>query len=153
MPSAPAALSLYVSPYLTNRTTTRIHSCNGWSLLFRRKCVHVCKRLGMWGFSKYNVFSFPLLALRSSHWKRFLLSPPLSSVHPACVTEPVLLQQPYSHSLYPKREGLSLLKQHLLVHPCKKTMKFPLFENDISTYSNSWLIKEVSVDGCQEYMD
>lgn len=151
MPSAPAALSLHVSPYLMNCTSARIHSCNGLSLLFRRKCVHVCKDVGMWGFSKYEVFSFPLLALLSSHWRRFLLLLPLCSVYPACVTEPVLLQQPYSHTLYTKKEGLSLLK-HLLVHPRKKTMKISLFENNISTYSNCWLIKEMSVDGCQEYM-
>lgn len=116
---------------------TRIHLCNGWSLLFRRECMFV--KGWDWGSSaNMKYFLFPSLHC-CPHTEA------LSSAHSACVTELAALQQPCPHTLHTRGKWLIIPPGT----PCEKAVEFPLFENDICTYSNSWLIKKVSVDRCQ----
>lgn len=71
VPSAPAASSLCMSLHLTNRTTNN-NSVVQWLITAFQERMYVCKGLGLGVFSKYEVFSFSLLALLSSHWSTVL---------------------------------------------------------------------------------
>lgn len=92
-----------------------------------------------WG-SSANMKYFPFPALNCCPHTEAVFS--AHSIH---LTELAALQQPCSHPLHTWGKWLITPPGT----PCKKSMEFPWFEKDTCTYSNSWLIKKVSVDGCQ----
>lgn len=132
---------------------TKTHLYNNWLLIFRRKGVYICEGLAMGGFIKYEICSFPLPAFLSSHWTRSLLSLPMSSVRSLslCYRASTSSLTQFPHTLHQEKVVFPL-KITPSGTPCKKAVELPLFVNNICTYSNSWLIKKVSVDRCQEYM-
>lgn len=150
----PMCVTLSHKPHHQHRfTSARAEHC------FSGETVYVHKGLGMGKMQPllqqiWCTFISPL-ALLSFHWTRSLHLPPLSTRNSACVCVTyragTFFTTLFLHPLY-QGKVVFHLKISPPSTPYRKAVEFPLFEKDIYTYSNSWLIKKVSVDGCQEYV-